>query len=132
MAFSRYNKDRPFLLITRHASPPAGVKTEQKNWHKESGWQIQESISIVDKVEDKHLLECTVILDIFKRSLVKNRFEEQGEEEVIKHYLKEYNGEIAEGIELWTRGHTEEREDAEALIKDIEDELHQIEVEIKP
>ena len=133
MAFSRYDKDRPFLLVTRLATPPKGSRTEKKEWYKETGWQVQEQISIVDKVEDKHLSTCTVILDILRRRLVKNRFaDEATDDEVIKHYLQVYKNEIAEGIQLWMRGHTEEAIESEKLIQDIEDELHSIEIEIKP
>ena len=52
MGFSRYDKDRPFLVVTRLATPPKGARTENKEWYKETGWQVQEEISIVDKVED--------------------------------------------------------------------------------
>lgn len=133
MAFSRYDKDRPFLLVTRLATPPEGARTENKEWYKESGWQVQEQISIVDKVEDKHLTSCTIILDILKRRLVKNRFQNEATtDEVIKHYLQVYKKEIAEGIQLWMGGHTEEAKESEKLIQDIEDELHNIDIEIKP
>ncbi len=133
MAFSRYDKDRPFLLVTRHATPPKGARTEKKEWYKETGWEVQEQISIVDKVEDKHITACTVILDILRRRLVKNRFaSEAGDDEVIKHYLQVYKNEIAEGIQLWMHGHSEEAKESEKLIQDIEDELHKIEIEIKP
>lgn len=133
MAFSKYDKDRPFLLVTRLATPPKGARTENKEWYKESGWQVQEQISIVDKVEAKHLTSCTIILDILKRRLVKNRFQDEATtDEIIKHYLKVYKNEIAEGIQLWMGGHTEEAKEAETLIQDIEDELHKIDIEIKP
>lgn len=133
MGFSRYDKDRPFLLVTRLATPPKGSRTEKKEWYKETGWEVQEQISIVDKVEDKHITTCTIILDILRRRLVKNRFaSEAGDDEVIKHYLQVYKNEIAEGIQLWMHGHTEEAKESEKLIQDIEDELHNIEIEIKP
>lgn len=133
MAFSKYNKDRPFLLITRYATPPEGARTEKKEWFKETGWQVQEEVSIVDKIKDKHILNCTIILDIFKRTLIKNRFgAEASDEEVIKHYLQVYKNEVAEGIQLWMGGHSEEAKESERLIQDIEDELHNIEIEIDP
>jgi len=136
MVFSKYNKDRPFLLITRRATPPIGARTENKGWSAESGWHVEEEISIVDKVEDKHIANCTVILDILRRRLVKNQFaQEAPEDEVIKHYLKVYKSEITEGIRLWTAGHTEEVEESaeeQKLIQDVEDELHDIEIKIRP
>lgn len=132
MGFSKYDKGRPFLLVTRHAKPPKGSKTEKKEWYKETGWQVQEEVSIVDKVENKHLINCSIILDIFRRRLVKNRFANEADDnEVIKHYLQVYKNEIAEGIQLWMRGHSTEIKEAENLIQDIEDELHDIEINIK-
>ncbi len=133
MAFSKYDKDRPFLLVTRYATPPEGSKTEKKEWYKEAGWQVQEQVSIVDKVENKHLSTCTIILDILRRRLVKNRFaSEADDDEVIKHYLQVYKHEIAEGIQLWMHGHSEQAKESEKLIQDIEDELHNIEIEVEP
>lgn len=137
MALSKYHRDRPFLIITRHASPSDGEKTESKDWLKESRWKVEEMVSIVDRVTNKHLSEATIIVDILKRSLVKNRFTEEEPSEVLSHYLKTYKNHISEGISIWMRNKTTNLGDAEIFIHDLEDEigemerLHQIPVSIK-
>lgn len=133
MAFSKYNRNRPFLLITHHASPANGQKTESANWKNDGKWDINEEISIVDRVNDRHITSCSVIVDILNRKLVKNRFSEShSEEEVVKHYLTRYNKEVVEGIEIWTKNRIGgDKEKAKQLIENIEEELNNIEIDIE-
>lgn len=139
MAFSKYNKDRPFLIITRHAKPSAGERTETKDWLETGKWQVEENVIIVDRVTDKHLQSATVIIDILKRSIVKNRFTENEQSEVINHYLKEYSNHVVDGIGIWMKQKNSNIDNAKNLIDDLEDEigkentdkLNEITVEVK-
>lgn len=132
MALSKYNKDRPFLIVSHSALPGQGQKTSLKDWGEDARWDINENIVIVDRVNDKHLVGSSVIVDIFKQTLVKNRFaESHTKEEVVKHYLKKYNKEVIEGIDIWMRGRSDNKSEARKLINDLEDELSKIDVEIE-
>lgn len=132
MAFSKYLRERPFLVVKHHMIPAAGQQTNQKNFRENGKWNINESIVVVDRVTNKHLLESSVIVDILKRELVKNRFvEKDSDKEVIAHYMKQYNDEIADGIRVWMGKRTSDKKEAEKLVKDLEDELAGIEIEVK-
>lgn len=136
MALSKYHRDRPFLIINRKATPEKGQKTESKNWSKDAKWTVEEHVSIVDRVTTKHLTESTIIIDILKRDLIKNRFTDAEDSDVLHHYLKEYKAHITDGLSIWMRNRTTDLENTEILIHDLEDEigkmdmLHKIPVNI--
>ncbi len=137
MALSKYHRDRPFLIINRSASPSDGEKTETKDWGKSAKWKVEELVSIVDRITNKHMVEATIIVDILKRELIKSRFVEEDPKKVLSHYLKTYKDHISEGISIWMRQKTSNLGEAEIFIHDLEEEigemerLHQIPVEIK-
>lgn len=122
MAFSKYDKGRPFLLITQHLTPAEGENTSTKDWGKLGKKNLQEMVSIIDRVKDKHLEEATIIIDILQRRVVKSRFSESNEE-VIKHYLTQYKDQVAEGIQIWMGGQYSNEEEAKTFMDDLEDEI---------
>lgn len=127
MALSKYNKDRPFLIIEHRSIPSDGVRTEEKGWGDEETWQVNELVSIVDRVTNKHLTEATLVIDILKRNLIKNRFVEGDPNEILKHYLSTYKGHITEGVSIWMKRKTTTTEEAEIFIHDLEDEIGEME-----
>jgi len=122
MSFSKYNKERPFLVITQHYTPADGEKTSTKDWGKTGKKNLQEMVSIVDTVKNKHLNEATVIIDILQRRVVKSRFSEPNEE-VITHYLTQYKNQVAEGIQIWMKNQYKDKESSETFINDLENEI---------
>lgn len=126
MTFSKYNKDRPFLVITQHITPAKGENTSVKNWGKTGKKNLQEMVMIVDNVKDKHLTEATVIIDVLQRKVVKSRFDEDNEE-VLSHYLKQYKSQIAEGIQIWMGGQYHDEESAEQFKLDLSEEIDKME-----
>lgn len=102
MALSKYNKDRPFLMVDLIRMPPKGAKTHMKNYGTEGQWNIGESISIEDAVKDRHLINCAVIIDVLKAKIVKNRLE-QSDQEVMQYLVNKYKKEITDGIQVWMR-----------------------------
>lgn len=105
-----YNRGRPFLIISQFF--------ESKKGH------YSESIEIVDNVQNKHLTDATVIVDIFKRCAIKNSFaDEYGDEEIIQSYLNKYSSEVADSINVWTKKIGKDEEKAKKLIESLEKEL---------
>jgi len=132
MAFSKYNRGRPFLVINRIASPSEGEKTSTKDWGKTGKWKMDEEILIVDRVTNKHTLQATVIIDILQRKMVKNRFSNTTDNDtVIKHYLTTYNDHVVDGLQTWMKQNAKDEEVTKQVIENLQDELDQIEVEIK-
>ncbi len=131
MAFSKYNKDRPFLVINRSSKPAEGENTSAKNWGTEGKMVIDEEVLIVDRVTNKHMVQAAVIVDILQRKMVKNRFvSEASNEEVLKHYLTSYKEHITDGIQTWMRGKSSSPEEAQVLIDELQSELDKIEIEV--
>lgn len=126
MAFSKYNKDRPFLVITQHTTPAQGENTSLKDWGKTGKKNLQEMVSIVDSIKDSHIVQATVIIDILKRKVVKSRYPD-ADEEVLKHYLTQYKSQVAEGIQLWMSGQYKDKEGAEKLMNSLTDEIDTLE-----
>ncbi len=123
MGFSKYNRGRPFLIITRHFSPSDGENTSVKDWGKTGKKTLQEYITIDNRVRDQHLVNATVIIDILQRRVVKSRFAES-DDVVIKHYLTQYKDDIAKAIQTWIDAHKDDMED---FIKTLEEEMANME-----
>ena len=126
MAFSKYNKGRPFLVITQHLTPVKGENTSLKDWGKTGKKNLQEMVSIVDSVQTKHLTSATVIIDILKRQVVKSRYPDS-DEEVMKHYLSQYKSQVAEGIQIWMSGQYTDEEGAKKFMSSITEEIDALE-----
>ena len=99
---SRYNKDRPFLVIEVLNMVPKNSKTNAKDYGKTGKWLVGESITIEDCVKTSHLTKAAVIIDILKAKIVKNRLDKT-DEEVMKYFVTKYKKEITEGIQIWMR-----------------------------
>lgn len=99
----RYLRKRPFLVITLVYTPAAGTNSAMKDFASKGNWDLSEHITIEDAIYDKHLRSATVIIDIFKRNVIKNRLENKTENDVLNYYLTKYNKEVTEAISIWMR-----------------------------
>ncbi len=91
-----YLRDRPFLVIETYHKPAKNVRTERKGWHKLTGnWDAKEIPSVVRRISDKMLRRATVIIDIERDVLVKNRYSDSPANDVRKHYLSRYASLVA-------------------------------------
>jgi len=130
MSFSRYNKGRPFLIISHSATPAQGQNTSAKNWGTEGKWNINESIAVVDSITQNQMYTAAIIIDILQHKMIKNRFADtHDEKEIIKHYFSKYNKEVVQGIQIWTKSRARDKKDAEQLIQDLNAELQKIDLE---
>ncbi len=102
MAFSKYLKDRPFLVMNLVHMTPKGAHTNTKNYGKEGKWQLGESVSIEDSIKDRHMTTASVIVDILKAKVIKNRLE-KSDEEVMEYLVTKYKDDIVKGIQVWMR-----------------------------
>lgn len=133
MAFSKYNKDRPFLLITRLRSPSDNEKTNTPNWGETGKWKVQEYVEMVDRVNDRHLRDVTVIIDVLQRRLVKSSIRAEGtsDDVVIKNYLTSYNQQVVEGLSAWIEKTNRNKKPEDIALVDIaQDELEKIKVTV--
>ena len=126
MVFSKYDKGRPFLVITQHITPAQGENTSLSDWGKTGKKNLQEMVSIEDSIKPRHLTGATVIIDILKRRVVKSRYSEDNET-VLKHYLTQYKEQIAEGINIWMKGQYHDKESAEKFMNDLTEEIDNME-----
>lgn len=99
---SNYLRNRPFLLVKQSVKPVKGAPTNVKGWmDNEDNFVINELVSIVDAVRDKHRIESTLIIDIMKQEIIKNNIDKDHNPEVLAHYMKKYNAQITEGTQIW-------------------------------
>lgn len=132
MAFSRYNKDRPFLLVTRYRKPSENEKTNSKNWSETGKWMVQEYVEMVDRVNNRHMRDVTVIIDVLQRRLVKSSINDGTPDDVVvKEYLKRYNQQVVDGLGAWIEQN--QRKNAPESIKMVEiasEELEKVKVTV--
>jgi len=98
--YKKYQKGRPFLIITYSFKPAEQQHTSKKDWGKTAVWNSNEKITIEDKIKPKHLASAHAIIDIINKSIIKNRFEDENDK-VIEHFLKKYNNKIEKALIIW-------------------------------
>lgn len=95
-------RHRPFLIVNTIQRPVKPSITRVAGWAEtEANWSIFENPYVVDSVKTKQLIEATVIIDVMRSTVIKSRFTEVSEEEVLHHYLDKYKEQVKEAIDLW-------------------------------
>lgn len=95
-------RHRPFLIVNTIQRPVKASITRKAGWaDADANWSIFENPYVVDAVKPKQLIEATVIIDIMRSTVLKSRFTEVSEEEVLHHYLDKYKEQVKEAIDLW-------------------------------
>jgi hypothetical protein len=98
----KYNRNRPFLMITRLAHVAKGVRTEIRGWDKKSeNTRIEENHRIIDRVNDTHMRDAVVIIDVVKNVCVKNAMTDSPDNEVISYFLQKYKEDVSKSLNSW-------------------------------
>jgi hypothetical protein len=99
-----FHSHRPFLVIDIYRRPSATAKPSRKGWSLlPDAWELTENPFVVDRVTTKHLRNASAIIDIFARTLVKNRFADASPADVYAHYSEKYQDKITAALALWHR-----------------------------
>lgn len=108
-----YNKQylakRPFMVITASYKPAPGARTEKAGWSELSGWEVNEQLSLVDRVTRKHLVNATVIVDVLEASIVVNRLRGASDEEAIQHFMTKYKDQVSQALAIWMESEAQKR-----------------------
>lgn len=93
--------NRPFLVITTKFRPGPQAATHVKDWSEQSGWQVEEEVTLVDRIKPRHLAYATLIVDVLEAKVVKNGFQNASGVEAMGHYMQKYREQIKEAIGVW-------------------------------
>lgn len=97
----RYLRNRPFLVVNILQRPSKSVKTEVKGWRDITGnVENFENPYVVDRINDTHLKNAAIIVDVLRSECVKNQFESPNDE-VAKYYINKYQSQITQATEIW-------------------------------
>jgi hypothetical protein len=95
-------RNRPFLVVNTIQRPVRPSITRVKGWaDTEANWSIFENPYVVDRVSNKIMREATVIIDIMRSSVIKSRFTNPTDDEVVVHYMEKYREQVKEAMDLW-------------------------------
>ena len=98
----KYLRNRPFLVIGIISRPSQGVNTSKPGWAGVTGsTTVYEQPSLVDRVNDSHLKNASVIIDVINGKIVKNTFKDTPASEVVNHYLEKYRPQVTEAMDIW-------------------------------
>jgi hypothetical protein len=103
-----YLRDRPFLLLQFARGPAiqkgaSKTRTERKDWmDNQANVTITEHPLVVDRVKDKHMIGCGVIIDIVYDSIIKNNLSDSPAD-VLAHFKSKYADLIERGRSGWMR-----------------------------
>lgn len=94
-------KNRPFLAVKYFIRPGEGQKTEMKNFKEHAVWDVMEIPNIHFSLSNKILIESHVIIDIVNNKVLKNRFDEESNEDVLSHFFAKYEDDIIRTVARW-------------------------------
>lgn len=98
----KYNRNRPFLIINIITRATKGVKTEVKGWQDTTGnLTSYEQPSLVDRVNDVHMRNANVIIDVLNGKAIKNSFADTPDDQVVQHYMEKYRPQVTEAMDIW-------------------------------
>ena len=123
-----YLRNRPFFLMRQTTSPNAGVNTGVKGWmNSPNSTTTYESISIVDSVSKKHMIDSTLIIDVMNQTIVKSTYGYDDEKSVVFHYLDKYKSQISEAVTVWMEklAKTADKTKLQELLAGFEDKIAQ-------
>lgn len=103
--FSKYLRDRPFLVITIVRRAGKNAKTHVAGWtDRQDNWDSFEQPVVVDRVNDTHMRNANVIIDVLQGRAVKNSFSAHNtDEEVTQHYLAKYAKYVEDAFKVWAK-----------------------------
>lgn len=103
----KYLRNRPFLLVYYSHTPRKGVVTSVKGWATVADhFDVQERKVVVDRVSNRQLLDADLIVDIFNKTVVKNRYPQDSElsaTEFAENILNRYSLTVRDGVMAWSR-----------------------------
>ena len=95
-------RNRPFLCVNTVTRPQKGVNTSKKGWaDNPQNWAIFEQPYVVDRVSNKVMTEATVVIDIMSNAVIKSRFDNVADQEVVEHYINKYRSQVSEAMDIW-------------------------------
>jgi hypothetical protein len=85
------------MIITHYTLPAKGTRTQDRGWAKQEGKVvIRERVEFDSRLKRRDMTAATVVIDIHRREIVKNRVQDTFDGEVlIDHYFKKYNTQMA-------------------------------------
>jgi hypothetical protein len=102
MNFSKL-KNRPFMLVNFIHQPAPGERTSQKNWGEIGKWQTKESIFFVDRINNKHLTDYAIIIDLLHAVVVKSCITDVSKGEIYAHYVNKYKANVMQAVNVWRK-----------------------------
>lgn len=94
-------KLRPHMIVTYIKRPAPGQNTSVKEWGKIGEYAVEEQVIFVERVKNRNLIESHVIIDVMKAKVIKNRFIDANDEEILKHFLQKYSDDAQRAISVW-------------------------------
>lgn len=99
----KHLRNRPFLMVAIAGRPTKNVNTAVKGWSDQpSNWESFEKPIVTDRVNSKHLMDYSVIIDVINSKAVKNSFAaNSADADVVNHYLNRYRDIVTEAMDIW-------------------------------
>lgn len=113
-----YLRNRPFLVIRHHAKPAPSENTSVKGWGIKAKWEANETANFVDRISNKMSVEASVIIDIMKAKVIKNRYDRKADQQVMEYYIDKYKDKVKEAVAHWmqTRGNAQLSEETTRML----------------
>lgn len=97
-------KSRPYLVAYHSYIPSENAKPQTKGFSKSKDWLQREEVEFVDRLKRKQLEMSSVIIDLLKGKVIKNRNGDMySEKELIDYFSGKYKEKIQGAISHWMK-----------------------------
>lgn len=88
----------PYMIVINTVKPKEGVKPNQKGELDVKDINVLETVYFKDDIPKNDLLSADIIIDVLNGKIVKNRFTESDEQELIEYYMGKFSDKIIEAV----------------------------------
>lgn len=96
-------KYTPYMLVSYIKRPASGQNTSARNWGERGEWAVEEIVTFVEELRDKHVLNNHVVIDVIGGKTMYSSFQDADKEEVYRHFIEKYRENVQEAITVWAK-----------------------------
>jgi hypothetical protein len=98
-----YLRNRPFLTLSYTYVPGKGQDTRQKDFRLTGEYDAVETMRIFDRISDKQMQKCDIILDLFENKFVKCPENDFDTKELFDKIVARYYNDVKEALGEWIK-----------------------------
>lgn len=93
----------PFMLVNYIKRPAPGQNTSVKNWREVGEWAVEETVTFVEELKERYILESHVVIDVLGGTVRYCSFPDGNRDEIFQHFIEKYREDVQKAISVWAK-----------------------------